>query len=96
VSDAPAWLRAILSAERTVAAPLNRIANSDEAATVLLLVARAGRHGRGIAERGRATVVHALNLPSHRDVQRLDAKVEHLRRAVEERAAQAHDDSPPS
>ena len=94
MSDAPAWLRAILYAERTIAAPLNRAVNSDEAATMLLLVARAGRHGRELAERGRASVVHALSLPSHRDVQRLEAKIEHLRRAVEERAAQ--DESPPS
>ncbi len=92
MAGAPAWMRAILAAERAVAGPLNRAANSDEAAAVLLVVARAGRRGRDLAERGRATVVHALDLPSHRDVQLLDAKVEQLRRALEERAAQARDD----
>jgi len=93
VADTAAWLRAILRAERTLAAPLNRVANSDEAATVMLLTARAGRLGRDIAERGRATIVHGLNLPSHRDVQRLDAKVERLQRALEDRAAEARDET---
>jgi hypothetical protein len=93
MADSPVWLRAILAAERTVAGPLNRAANSDEAATVLLLMAAAGRRGRDVAERGRATVVHALNLPSHRDVQVLEAKIEQLQRAVEERTAQARDDA---
>ena len=96
MAEAPAWLRAIVLAERTVARPLNRAANSDEAAAVLLLMARVGRRGRDIAEHGRATVVHTLNLPSHRDVQLLDAKVEQLRRALEELAAEERDHSPRS
>ena len=53
MADAPAWLRAVVRAERTVARPLNRAANSDEAAAVLLLMARVGRRGRNLAEHGR-------------------------------------------
>ena len=83
----PAWMRVILRAERAVGEPLARAANSDRAASALLLAARAGRLGRAVADRGRATAVHALNLPSHRDVQVLDAKVERLQRALEELTA---------
>jgi hypothetical protein len=86
-------MRAVLRAERAVAGPLNRAANSDEAASVLLVMARAGSAGRAVADRGRAALVHALSLPSHRDVQVLDVKVEQLRRALEELAAERRDDA---
>jgi hypothetical protein len=77
-------LRLVVRAEQIASGPLNRAANSGEAADVLLVVARAGRGVRRLGERVQAGVVHALALPSHRDVELLDAKVERLQRALEE------------
>jgi hypothetical protein len=83
----PTWMRAVLRAERTVGEPLTRAANSREGAAVLMVAARASRLARDTVHGARARVVHTLSLPSHRDVQLLDAKVDHLRRTVEELSA---------
>jgi hypothetical protein len=84
-------LRLVLRAEQIASGPLNRASNSDEAAQALLLVARTRRAARSVTERIGAGVVHALYLPSHRDVQLLDAKVERLQRSLEELAADGRD-----
>ena len=81
-------MRAILRAERTLGAPLARATNSREAAGALLLIARGAHLGRDTADRARAVVVHALALPTRRDVQRLDAKVERLQRTLEDMSAE--------
>lgn len=87
MADQPRWMRAVLRVERAVAEPLNRASNSGEAADALLLAARAARAARDLAESARAVVVHTLDLPSHRDIQRLDAKVERLQRALDDLTA---------
>lgn len=87
MADQPTWMRLLLRAERAVSEPLNRASNSDEAAGVLLLAARGARTARNLAEGTRAVIIHALDLPSHRDVQQLDAKVERLQRTVDDLAA---------
>jgi hypothetical protein len=84
-------MRALLRAERTVAGPLNRAANSRQAAGGLMLIARGNRLALGAADRTRATVVHLMHLPTHRDVQLLDAKVERLQRALDDLAAEQRD-----
>ena len=88
VASGPAWLRAVLRAERTVGGPLTRVSNSQEAADVMLVLARGARFGLEATERVRGAVVHALDLPSHRDLQLLDAKVERLQRALDDLAAE--------
>ena len=92
MSSEPSWLRAVLRVERTVGARLERAANTGEAADAMLLVARGMRLTFGAVERARATVIHALGLPTHRDVQLLDANVERLKRTIDEVPA---DDSEP-
>lgn len=91
MADQPAWMRAVLRAERILAGPLTRATNSSEAASALLLVARSGRLARNLAQGARAVVVHALDLPTHRDVQLLDAKVERLQRTMEDWSAELRD-----
>ena len=83
----PPWMRAVLRAERTIGEPLAKAANSREGAVVLMVAARAGQLARGAVHGARSRVVHTLSLPSHRDVQLLDAKVDRLRRTVEELSA---------
>ena len=93
MADGPAWMRAVIRAERTISGPITRASNSREAAEVLLLVARSARITRNAAERARGAVVHALDLPSHRDLQLLDAKVERLQRALEDISTRDQDPS---
>jgi hypothetical protein len=57
----------------------------------MLAIARGRRLARDVTDRSRAMMVHALDLPSHRDLQLLDAKVERLQRTLDEWAAQARD-----
>jgi hypothetical protein len=91
VANGPAWLRAVMNAEQAIGDQLARATNSREAADAMLLLARGAGVARGAAERGRSIIVHALALPSRRDVQLLDAKVERLQRALEDLAAEARD-----
>lgn len=84
----PGLMRAVLRAERALGEPLMRATNSREAAGALLLIGQAAALARDGAERTRSAVVHALALPSHRDLQKLDAKVERLQRMLEELTAQ--------
>lgn len=83
----PSLLRAVLAAERKISGPVNRAANSPEAADVLLGLASGARFAFRSVERLRAGVVHAFYLPSRRDLQVLETKVERLQRAVDEWAA---------
>jgi hypothetical protein len=80
-------MRALLDAERSIGRPLARAANSRQTADVLLALARVGRLAQDASTRARGAVVHALSLPSHRDVELLEAKVERLQRAIEELSA---------
>lgn len=74
--------------------PVTRAANSGQAADVLFLIAKGRKVARGGAESLRAGVVHALALPSHRDVQLVEAKVERLQRTMDEWSAEAQDREP--
>jgi hypothetical protein len=85
-------VRLVVRAERAASGPLNRATNSGEGARALLLVARAGRLAGDATARLRGLAVHVLDLPSHRDVQRLDAKVERLQRTLDELIAIRGDD----
>jgi hypothetical protein len=89
MSDGPAWLRAVMRLDRAVSGPLDRATNSHRAADVMLLVSRATRVARGATDGLRGAAVHALFLPSQRDVERLRASVEHLERTVDELTARA-------
>lgn len=91
MATGPAWLRAVVRAERMIAGPLNRAANSEQSAGALLLLAGTARLAIGISERARRTVVHVLALPSQRDVQLLEAKVERVQRALEDWSAEERD-----
>jgi hypothetical protein len=91
MSDGPVWLRAVMRLDRAVSGPLNRATNSDRAADTMLVVSRATRMARGAADRLRSAGVHALYLPSQRDVQRLGTSVERLERTVDELVARAED-----
>lgn len=77
-------LRVVLRAERAVGDPLTRASNSREAAGALLRVVQGAQSARGGVHRARSAAVHVLALPSRRDIELLDAKVERLQRAVEE------------
>lgn len=85
-------LRLVLRAEKAASGPVNRASNSGEAADLLLLASKAGRVAIGVGDRLRGVAVHALALPSHRDLQLLEAKVERLQRAIDELAARGRDD----
>jgi hypothetical protein len=91
MADGPPWLRAILRVERAVAGPLERATNSSEGADGLLIVARGARIIRRLGDGARHAIVHAFDLPTHRDVQLLDAKVERLHRALDDWSAGEHD-----
>jgi hypothetical protein len=91
MSTGPAWLRAVMRLDRTVSGPLNRATNSGQAADAMLLLSRAARTARGASERLRGAAVHALFLPSQRDLQRVRANVERLERTVDELTAQAEE-----
>jgi hypothetical protein len=83
----PAWLRAVVRVENTVAGPVNRASNSSQAVDVLVWVWRGSRLARGASRLVRSAAIHAVSLPSRRDVQLLDAKVERLQRALDELTA---------
>jgi hypothetical protein len=85
-------LRLALRAEKAASGPVNRAANSDEAAGVLLLVSRLLRVAGGMTGRIRAVAVRAVALPSHRDLQMLEAKVERLQRTLDEWVASSYDE----
>ena len=87
----PSLLQAILRAERGISGPLERASNSSEAADALFVAARGARLVLGAAERARAAAVHALYLPTRRDVQALETKVERLQRALDEFSAEERD-----
>ena len=74
VADGPVWLRVVVRAERALGEPLTRVTNSLEGAAILLAAGRGSQLVRDGAGRARAALVHALALPSHRDLERLDAK----------------------
>jgi hypothetical protein len=82
-------LRVVVRAEQAVASPVNRASNSGLAAHALLVVARGGKLAQQVAERFQSAVVHALDLPSHRDLQLLAARVERLQRTVEDWSVEA-------
>ncbi len=90
----PRWLQAVLWAEGRVAKPLNRISNSPQAADVMLAVADGRRLLTAVTERVRSGAVHVLALPTQRDVEMLEAKVERLQRTLDEMTAEARDASP--
>jgi len=71
--------------------PVERAVNSPYSVTTLMLLARGNRLAGTVSQGVRTAAVHALDLPSHRDVQRLDAKIELLQRTIEERTAREHD-----
>jgi hypothetical protein len=56
-----------------------------------LVLARGGRAAQEAAERVQGAVVHALHLPSRRDLQLLDARVECLQRMIEDWSAEEWD-----
>jgi hypothetical protein len=85
-------LRLVLRAERAASGPINRAANSQEAADLLLQIGHIRRTAGDVIQRIRAGSVHALALPSHRDLELLEAKVERLQRTLEERLAGSHHD----
>jgi hypothetical protein len=80
----PLWLRAVLRLERAVAESATRATNSHQAADVITLLSRGNRFARRTSARARSAAVHVLSLPSHRDVQVLDAKVERVERMLDE------------
>jgi hypothetical protein len=77
-------MRPILWAERSVSGPITRATNSPQAASTLMLLARGKRLARDIGDGARTRVVHALQLPSHRDIQLLDARVQRLQRTIDD------------
>ena len=85
-------LRLVVRAERSASGPVNRAANSDKAADALLLTSRALRTAAALSDGLRALTVHALALPSHRDLQLLDAKVERLQRTLDEWVAASYEE----
>lgn len=91
MTNAPSLMRALLRAERTIAGPLARAGNSQQAADALLLIARGGRLATDASLKVRGAVVHALSLPSHRDVELLETKVERLQRTLDELSAEERD-----
>jgi hypothetical protein len=94
VADGSPLARLLLIAERALSGPLNAGANSSEAAQALLALAKGGRMACELTERVRSAAVHALDLPSRRDVQLLDAKVERLQRTLDELFAERGDRGP--
>lgn len=84
VAGGPLWLRAVLRLERAIAQSATRATNSEEAADALMLLSRGNRLARDTTARVRSAAVHVLSLPSHRDVQVLDAKVERVERMLDE------------
>lgn len=86
MAAAPWWLKAIVRAERALGAPIARATNSDESARALLALGGVVRAGADIGELLASRAVHLMSLPSRRDVQRLEIKVERLRRTVEDLA----------
>lgn len=94
MTDQPAWLKVIAKAERAVGGPLSRTANSDRSAELLLAIGRvrhlaADVHGFYVDH-----TAHLFNLPSRRDLQRLDVKVERLHRLVEDVAQTLEEERP--
>jgi hypothetical protein len=82
----PAWLRAVVRAERKVGTPLSRATNSNEGAAVLLVAGRLMRVSLRLGDAMAGTAVHLMRLPSRRDVELLDVKVDRLHRLVEDMA----------
>lgn len=78
------WLKAIVKVERTLGGPLARATNSHEGASALLALGRARRLVSGVTKYSVDRGIHLINLPSRRDVQRLDVRVERLHRLLEE------------
>jgi hypothetical protein len=87
MADGPQWLRAVLFMERSVSGSINRATNSGQAADVLMLMSRGNRVARRARARLTGALLHGLYLPTRRDVQLLDAKVEHVQRMLDELAA---------
>lgn len=85
-------LRMVMRAEQAASGPINRAANSPEAADLLLQIGRMRRIAGDVTQWIRAGTVHALALPSHRDLKLLEAKVERLQRTLDELAADRHDE----
>jgi hypothetical protein len=84
VSGGPLWLRALARAERAVGGPVERAVDSREGARLLLLLSMPARIARQAVEALGDATIHAVNLPTHRDVQLLSADLARLRRAVED------------
>ena len=95
MANGPVWLRAVLYVERSVAGSINRATNSEQAAGVLLLMSRGNRVARKARARMSGAALHAMYLPSRRDVQLLDAKVETVQRMLDELTARAAEQRTP-
>jgi hypothetical protein len=71
-------------AERMVGEPLERAINTPSGGNVLLVAAKLTRFGFGQMRAARSTLVHLAELPTHRDVEVLSAKIGRLQRTVDE------------
>lgn len=78
-------------AERAVGRPLEEAVNTPAGGSVLFLAAKITGFGFRQAQAVRAKLVHLAELPTHRDVDVLSAKVSRLQGSIEEISQQLAD-----
>jgi hypothetical protein len=78
-------------AERAVGGPIEHAINTPTGGSMLLAAARVTHLGLRPLRAVRSTVVHLAELPTHRDVELLSAKIGRLQRSVDELTQQVQE-----